>query len=348
MKILITGNLGYVGSVLVKYLKFNQSDIELIGFDNAYFSDKIISNFAKPPEIYLYNQYFGDMRDFPEEILKNVDVVVHLAAISNDPMGNKFEKVTNEINYISGIRLAKLATKYNVRNFVFASSCSIYGSASALPKSESDSVNPLTEYAKSKINLENELEKLKTEMNITCLRFSTACGMSDRLRVDLVLNDFVLSALTYNKIEILSDGTPWRPLIDVNDMSRAIHWAINRSADNGGKFLKINIGHKDWNYQVLEIAKKVSNLIPGVEICINKNALPDKRSYKVDFDLFRNLAPDFQPIMKIEDSINNLINGIKNSNYSFIQIKDSEYFIRLKTLNKHIENGNLNNHLNWI
>ena len=204
------------------------------------------------------------MRDLPTELLQGVDAIVHLAAICNDPMGSAYEEVTLDVNYQAGIGLAQRAKEAGVRAFVFASSCSMYGAGGEGAKTETSTLNPLTAYARSKVLSEQELAPLADEnFCITCLRFATACGWSDRLRLDLVVNDFVAGAVAAGEINILSDGTPWRPLIHVQDMARAIEWAISREADNGGDFLAVNAGSDQWNYQVHDLADAVAAAIPG-------------------------------------------------------------------------------------
>jgi nucleoside-diphosphate-sugar epimerase len=347
MKILITGNLGYVGSVLVDYLRKKYQDIYIIGYDIGYFAH-CLNEKDFLPEISCDKQYFGDIRNFPEDLLTNIDAVVHLSAISNDPMGKEFEKVTYDINLQASVNFANKASNKGVKNFVFASSCSVYGSASEMPKSENDLTDPLTAYAISKINLEKELKNISSNSNmvITCLRFATACGYSRRLRLDLVLNDFVSSAIFNGEINVLSDGSPWRPLIDVKDMSLAIDWASKREKDNGGKFLFINTGSNKNNFQVKELASLVNAVIPNLKVNINTNALPDKRSYKVDFSLFEQLAPDFTPKININQSIDELINGISKLSMNFDDFRDSEY-MRLNTLRSHIKANRLNKDLKW-
>ena len=338
MKILITGNLGYIGSRLVKYYKEKYQDVYIIGFDAAYFAHCITSD-GPIPEIYVDQQFYGDVRNFPEQILTGVDVVINLAAISNDPMGYKFEAITNDINYICAIQIAQYAIKYNIKNYVYASSCSIYGAAEGASKTEADILNPLTAYAKSKSDSEIALGKIVNHnMIITALRFSTACGMTDRLRLDLVLNDFVASAVINKKIDILSDGSPWRPLINVFDMCRAIDWAGFRKIDNGSRFLKINIGSNSWNYQVKDLANAVSMIIPNVKIEINDKALPDKRSYKVDFSLFSSLAPDYLPIVTLEETIKELKLGVERFVNFDLDFRKSN-LIRFNVLNTYINNN---------
>jgi len=346
MKILITGNMGYVGPGLTSQLRNTYPDAELIGFDSAYFASCLTAE-EFLPEAKLDRQIFGDVRNFPEEMLEGVDAVIYTAAISNDPMGNKFEEVTLDVNYRSCVKMAEVAKKKGVKSFVFASSCSMYGQASGEAKKETDTLNPLTAYARSKVAAEKDLEPLAdSNFTVTCLRFATACGMSKRLRLDLVLNDFVAGALTTKKIDILSDGTPWRPLINVLDMARALEWGVQRTADNGGEFLAINTGSTEWNCQVIELAEAVAELIPGCKVTVNPEAPEDKRSYKVNFDLYKKLAPNHQPIHKLDKTIADLIEGYKNMPYLDENYRNSK-MIRLRFLNGLMEKGHLNEDLYW-
>ena len=346
MKILITGNMGYVGPAVYRQFRVSQPDAVLAGFDTGYFGNCVTSAGALP-ECLLDVQYFGDMRSFPTQILEGVDAVVHLAGISNDPMGNKFEKVTLDINHRASVELARKAKASGVKAFIFASSCSMYGSADDWPKKEGDPLNPLTAYAKSKVYTERDLQPLAGDgFKVTCLRFSTACGMSDRLRLDLVLNDFVAGAFTSKRITILSDGTPWRPLINVKDMARAIDWAIDRDPAAGGPFLAVNVGSDGWNYQVKDLAQAVAEVIPGVDISINKNAQPDKRSYRVNFELFKKLAPKHQPIVDLRATIQELWDGLKALRFRDADFRNSHY-MRLKVLDSLRDQGALDENLCW-
>jgi nucleoside-diphosphate-sugar epimerase len=328
-RILIIGNLGYIGPVAVKYLKEKHPNAFIAGYDIGYFTQNY-THTGMVGETYLDVQYYGDVRTFDENLLKGFDHVVYLAAISNDPMGNVYEKPTLDINYHAAIDIAKKAKKQGVNSFVFASSCSVYGFADTAPRTETSEVNPLTAYAKSKVFAEQELEPIAdANFHITCLRFATACGYSDRLRLDLVLNDFVACAIVDKKITILSDGTPWRPLIHVKDMSRAMDWAMHRK--NGGNFIVVNAGSNIWNYQVKDLAYAVQKALNGVEISINANAQPDKRSYKVSFDLFAKLAPDHQPQVSLNDAIEGLKKGLESINFNDSNFRQSK-LIRLKTI----------------
>jgi nucleoside-diphosphate-sugar epimerase len=345
LKILITGNMGYVGPTVAKHLRAHRPGATLHGFDTAYFAH-CLTGTPLLPERYLDAQFYGDVRNITLD-LKQYDAVVQLAAISNDPMGNRFQDVTLDINQNTTVSLGKAAAAAGVKNFVFASSCSVYGIADGPPRKEADPLNPITAYAKSKIGSEQELAAIDTDMTITCLRFATACGMSDRLRLDLVLNDFVACALSSGQISVLSDGTPWRPLIDVADMARAIDWAIDRPVDRGGRFLTVNAGSNDRNYQVKDLANAVARKVPGTEVSINTSAPVDSRSYKVDFSLFRSLAPDHQPRVTLDQSIQNLVDGLKRMNFKDAQFRSSD-LMRLKVLQDHLEAGRINDRLEWL
>ena len=209
MKIMITGNMGYIGPVVTKHLRSTIPDSTIIGLDTAYFGN-CMNAVDVLPESSLDIQYYADIRKVPQHMLDGVDAVVHLSGISNDPIGNRFEEVTLDINHKASIRLAEQAKKGGVRSFIFASSCSMYGSAEGGARTEDSELNPLTAYARSKVYTEKDLKPLANDkFKVTCLRFSTACGMSDRLRLDLVLNDFVAAAVTSKKI---TDFQRWNPM----------------------------------------------------------------------------------------------------------------------------------------
>jgi len=346
LKVCITGNMGYIGPVLNRVLATIFPKIEIVGFDAGFFGHSLTgADFT--PEQGVSVQYFGDVRDIQPAMLNDVDAVVHLAGVSNDPIGVEFEDVTEEINRRASVRLAEMASSAGVKNFVFASSCSMYGQAEGGARKESDPTNPLTAYARSKIGTEDDLKKADLgDMVFTSLRFATACGWSTRLRLDLVLNDFVACAITSGEITVLSDGTPWRPLIDVEDMSRAIAWAMSRDKDAGGQFLSVNAGSNKSNYQVKDLANAVASLIPNTKTSINKDALPDKRSYSVDFSLYESLAPDFQPVVSLEESIRRLRDGLKKMKFVDKNLRQSP-FMRLNTLRNHMTEERLGRDLRW-
>ena len=331
MNVLIIGNLGYIGPMVVEHLHNTRKDFNLFGYDIGYFQGNLTTRQGMLPEAGLKAQYYGDVRDFDSSVLKNMDAVVYLAAISNDPMGKEFEKPTYDINQKCAFTIAAEAKKMGVKSFVFASSCSVYGLADVNAKNENSEINPLTAYAKSKTNAEEDLKSVASDsFAITCLRFATACGISHRLRLDLVLNDFVACALTNKRIEILSDGKPWRPLINVKDMARAIEWAMIRNIDT--QFLVVNVGSDTFNYQVLELAKAVQKMMPDIEISVNPHAQPDNRSYKVDFSLFSELAKGYTPQYDLETTIKELVDGLNAIEFNDKNFRNSN-LIRIKTLN---------------
>lgn len=343
MNVLITGNAGYVGPAVVRLLRRARPDAALAGYDAGFF----FRNLTRPgpvPECALDVQHFGDVRAIGAEHLRGVDAVVHLAAISNDPMGKAFEEVTLAVNRDASIRLARLAREAGVRAFAFASSCSVYGQAEEAERTETSPVAPLTAYARSKVDTEEALRRLAgPDFRVTCLRFATACGMSDRLRLDLVLNDFVASAIATGAITILSDGTPWRPLIHVEDMARAMDWAIGRGGDD---FVAVNVGRDDWNHQVRALAEAVREVLPGVRVSVNANAQPDRRSYRVSFARFRALAPDHQPTWSLEATVRQLADELRAIGFADPDFRRGA-LMRLNVLQALRTDGLLDEGLRW-
>jgi nucleoside-diphosphate-sugar epimerase len=218
----------------------------------------------------------------------------------------------------------------------------MYGAGGEQIKTESSTIHPLTAYAKSKCLSEKALKKLADDnFSVTCLRFSTACGMSPRLRLDLVLNDFVASAITSSEITVLSDGSPWRPLIHVKDMARAFQWAI---FDFSQAYLAINIGDDTWNYQIKELAECTAKLL-NVKLNINTQAASDNRSYKVSFEKFKILAPDYQPQVTLEYAINDLAQGL--TGFTDKEFRTG-YLMRLHTLTALVKQKDLSENLLWL
>ena len=346
MKVLIIGNEGYIGPHIVDRIKNNNIQSHIAGFDIGYFAHTITANAF--PERKIDIQYRGDVRKFPEDLLKGFDAVVYLAAISNDPMGKEFEKITFDVNYHSAIAIAKFAKKAGVHRFIYASSCSVYGSADEKPRTENSKLDPLTAYAKSKVLTEEALKPIASNnFIITCLRFATACGFSPRLRLDLVLNDFVASDISVKNIEILSDGTPWRPLIHVQDMAKAIDWGIVRGNDNANNFLVVNTGSNYWNYQIKDLALAVKEQFKNINLSINEDAEPDKRSYQVDFSLFNKLAPNYVPTFDLKTTVKDLRIGLENFGFDDSKFRQSN-LIRLNVLREHLIYKRLNENLEWL
>ncbi len=338
--------MGYVGPAVVKRLREAYPHAVLTGFDTGFFGHCLLSPCVLP-ECYVDEQIYGDIRNIVPRFLEGVDAIVHLAGISNDPMGKNFEEATLAINHHGTINLARRAKEAGVKSFVFASSCSVYGYAEEGARTESSELNPLTAYAKSKVFSERDLAELgEKNFKVTCLRFATACGLSERLRLDLVVNDFVAGAVVQQKVVVLSNGTPWRPLINIKDMARAIDWAIQREGLQGGACLIVNVGSNEWNFQVRELAETVARMIPGVQVSINENAPPDKRSYRVNYDLFKRLAPDYQPQYDLASTILELKEGLEKAKFTDTHFRDSS-FIRLNVLMELRNRGFLTENLDW-
>ena len=343
-KILIIGHKGYVGTVLTKHLiKIKKYRKSIYGIDTNLYKLNKYSKFKK----FSFLDLNADYRNIDlSKINPKPDVIIFLAAVSNDPMGKKFRRATKDINFLSCLRLAKAAKKINIKKFIFASSCSMYGASGNSLKKENDILQPLTDYAKSKVSAEKELKKISTkDFKIISLRFATAAGLSDNLRLDLVFNDFVANAVLNKEIELLSSGTAWRPLIHVNDMAKAIKWAIEYNFNKD--FLSVNIGSDKWNFRIIDLAKRISNIIKGVKLKISDSNV-DKRSYRVNFKLFKKIAPKHQPTMKFKNAVKELEFFLKKESYSLKNFRSSPKWSRLSCLNHLIKKKKLNDKLIWI
>ena len=347
MNILLTGNMGYVGPAVVERLRASRPHARLVGIDAGYFAHCLTSR-APLPERLLDHQFFGDVRDLAGEVLTGVDAVVHLAAISNDPIGSAFEEVTHEVNAQATIELARRARDAGASTFVFAASCSMYGFAETGARTEDSPLDPLTAYSRSKVDAEKGLAALADDdFSVTSLRFGTACGISDRLRLDLVLNDFAASAVASGTVTLLSDGTPWRPLIDVRDMALASDWAIDRRSEDGSAFLAVNVGAEASNFQMIELARAVVDAVDGAELEVSADAQPDRRSYKVDFSRFEELAPDHQPRVSLEQTIRELVEALRRIDFRDTAFRTDSELVRLNVLRRLLSEGLLRDDLRW-
>jgi nucleoside-diphosphate-sugar epimerase len=346
LRILVTGNMGYIGPCVVEHLRDSRPEAELIGLDTGFFA-YCLTGTTLLPERRLNCQYFGDVRAVSARALEDVDGIVHLAGVSNDPIGTSFEAATLDVNHRATVSLARAAKAAGARSFVFASSCSVYGLAEDELRTEQSETEPLTAYATSKLLAERDLAELADEtFTVTSLRFATACGMTDRLRLDLVLNDFVAGAHAFREVTLLSDGTPWRPLIHVRDMARAIDWALGRPAEQGGAFLALNTGSNEWNYQIRQLADAVASVVAGVEVSVQEEAAPDARSYKVSFARFRELAPDHQPQVGLREAIEDLSKGLERMGFSDSDFRNST-LVRLRVMNDLRSEGLVTDELRW-
>lgn len=352
MRILITGAQGYVASAAIPIIRAAYPDATLIGTDTSYFAPCIVTG-MNAPDAQLDTFIQADIRTVDYATFGKLDAAIHLAAISNDPIGNQFEEVTAEVNTQCAIRLAEYVKSCGGSRFIFASSCMVYGEATGGPRTEADPVGPITAYAKSKINSEIGLAPLSDDgFQITALRFCTAFGLAPRLRLDLVINDFVASAVTTGKIEILSDGSPWRPLIHVRDMARAMVWALQRDSKTNGpaqpneNFLALNVGRDENTWQIGELAKLIAGILGGIDVSINTAAAPDRRSYKVDFGKFTRLAPGFVPCETLEGAVRELEAALRGVTFENATFRESP-FVRLYRLRQLQSAGQLDDKLRW-
>ena len=334
MKVLITGQNGYVGRVLTNLLLENKYDV--LGCDINYFPTPFDN------DLHEISNVVSDIRDITEKDLKKVDVIMHLAGLSNDPLGELNSKLTHEINYLSTVRLAKISKQAGVQRFIFSSSCSTYGKNLTFANENSD-LEPLTEYAKSKVKSESEILALKDEEFCpTVLRNATVYGNSPSLRLDLVVNNLTASAFVTGKVKLLSDGTAWRPQLHVEDMSNAFLTVMESSEEliRGHIF---NVGNNDENFKIYQIAEEVKKIIPGSEIEFVNKSNKDSRSYKVDFTKINNTL-GFKTKWNLEKGIKQLYDFFKKEKLVENDFHDKK-FNRLKQLKWLIENGFLDKNL---
>ena len=326
MKVLVTGCNGYIGSVLAPFLLAEGHAV--VGFDSNYFADCLFGN--APPE---FEQRVGDIRDLTRDDLTGFDAVCHLAALSNDPLGNLNAQLTTEINHRASVRLAVLAKQAGVDRFIFSSSCSLYGSAGNAMLTETAAFEPITAYAASKVAVENDVARLADHsFTPVFLRNATAYGVSPRLRLDLVLNEFVACAVLAGRIVIRSDGTPWRPVVHVEDICRAFAAVLTvpRGAVHNEAF---NVGRTAENYRVSELAEMVRQAVPDCIIEYAAGGGPDRRCYRVDCNKFPRQVPQFQPKWSVRRGIAQLIDAYRRVPLSRDDVANQR-FLRLPTLQR--------------
>ncbi|MFI6938008.1 NAD-dependent epimerase/dehydratase family protein [Streptomyces sp. NPDC050418] len=287
MRVLLTGHQGYLGTVMAPVLA--AAGHEVVGLDAGLFADCVLGpRPADPPG------HRVDLRDVTAEHVAGVDAVIHLAALSNDPLGSLAPQLTYDINHHASVRLARLAKEAGVRRFLYASTCSVYGAAGGGELVGEDApLRPVTPYAESKVRVEDDLRALADDgFSPVFLRNATAFGYSPRLRADIVLNNLVGHALLSGEVLVLSDGTPWRPLVHAADIARAFTAALDapREAVHARAF---NIGSETNNVTVAEIAEQVAEAVTGAKVVITGETGADPRSYRVDFSAFRAAIPGF-------------------------------------------------------
>ena len=340
MRVLVTGHAGYIGAVLVPLLL--DAKHEVIGLDTDFFAGcDFNGDLADVPGIQK------DLRDVTVADLKGFDAVIHLAALSNDPLSDLNPECTYEINHRASVRLAQCAKSAGVPRFLFSSSCSLYGlSAGADFLTEAASFNPVTPYGESKVLVERDVSRLADDtFSPTYLRNSTAYGVSSRLRADLVVNSLVGFAYTTGEVLIASDGTPWRPLVHVEDICRAFLAVLHarRELVHNQAF---NVGQTEENYQIRNIAKMVEEIVPGSCVKYAEGGGPDLRCYCVNCDKIASTLPEFRPQWTVRRGIEQLYMAYKMHHLTFDEFMGTRY-TRIKHIKGLQDKGGLNATLRW-
>lgn len=339
MRVLVTGHDGYIGSVMAPFLA--RAGHEVTGLDTYFYEGCGL----EPSEASLPS-IRRDIRDLEPTNLVGFDAVVHLAGLSNDPLGDLSPELTDEINHRATIHLASTAKRAGVGRFVFASSCSMYGASSFEDVGEEAPLKPLTAYAESKVRSEaGLLELADADFSPVFMRSATVYGVSPRLRVDLVLNNLVGWAYTTGKVRILSDGTPWRPLVHIEDIARAAQAFLEAPRDvvRGEAF---NVGAASENYQVRELAEIVRETVPNCEIEYAGSGDPDPRSYRVDFSKFATAFPKARLEWTAAAGAQELLDAYRASELTLEEF-ESDRFIRLKRLKRLLDGDELDSALRW-
>ena len=293
MRVLVTGNNGYVGTVMVPMLI--AEGFKVTGLDSDLYEGCIFGDAAVSGPISDIKYLRKDVRDVETSDLKGIEAIVHLCALSNDPLGNLNPKITYEINHAGSVKLARLAKKAGVSRYILSSSCSVYGASTAEIVNEESEVRPVTPYAESKVMAERDISRLASP-NFTpvFLRSSTAYGLSPMLRFDLVVNNFIAWSFTKGTVLLKSDGSAWRPFVHIQDISRAFIAALHSPKDVVHNQI-FNVGKNEENYRIREVAEIVRQTVPNSQIKYVEGAEADQRSYRVEFDKIAKALPQFKP-----------------------------------------------------
>ena len=339
MRVLVTGDTGYIGSIMVPVLR--GAGHSIVGLDTQYFSECVL---GEAPD--AYPSIRKDVRDVTVSDLAGFDAIVHLAALCNDPLGDLNADWTFDINHHASVRLARLAREAGVKRFLYASSCSMYGAAGDAILTEDAALHPLTHYAVSKVRTEEDVCKLADrDFSPIFMRNATAYGLSPRLRADVVLNNLVCWAHTTGRIRILSDGTPWRPIVHVQDIANAFAAALvaSRDAIHNQAF---NVGSNEENYQVSELAEIVRATVPGCTIEYASGGGPDPRSYRVDFGKLGRDLPEFRPQWNASFGAKEIYAALQEADFTLEDFEGRRY-IRLAQLRHLLETRLLDGALRW-
>lgn len=334
MKVLVTGHDGYLGVGIVERLAERGDDV--VGLDTGLYGHRSLGPVVVPDTVHAV-----DVRDATADVLTGVDVVVHLAGLSNDPLGERSPAVTDAVNHRATVRLATMARDHGVRRFVFASTCSVHGGAGDMTVDEDSPPAPLTAYARSKVDAEVGLTALAgSAMAITILRLGTVYGLAPRLRADLVVNNLVGWALTDGEVVLRSDGTAWRPLVHVDDVTDAFVAATNLDES----LSVLNVVGADGDLQILEVARRVGH-ITGAEVRQAVDAGTDPRSYRVDGSRLRRVLPDATPRRSLDDGIRDLVEAYRAHGF---EREDRDVTLRRNAWLDHlVTEGRLTADLRW-
>jgi nucleoside-diphosphate-sugar epimerase len=339
MKVLLTGHSGYIGAVAAPMLL--SAGYEVAGLDTDLFAGCDFGQ--KPQEIPAIKK---DLRELSTDDLRGFDAVIHLAALSNDPLGNLDSSVTYDINHEASVRLAELAKQSRVSRFIFSSSCSTYGAAGDHFLDEAAELNPVTPYAESKVWVERDVARLASDdFSPTFMRNATAYGVSPRLRLDIVLNDFVAAAFTTGRIYIKSDGTPWRPIVHIRDIMAAMVAALQapREAVHNQVF---NVGVTEENYRISELADIVREVVPGSRVEYAAGGGPDKRCYRVSCEKIRRVLPGFHPQWNARKGAQELFAAYRAAGLTAAEVQSGRY-TRITRIQELMKSGMLDASLRW-